>query len=69
MNLVERDNFIKNIKVYLKELGWTQKQFADKIGCSKTTISKWFLKQTQPTFDLIVNITKVLNCTFEELIH
>ena len=58
-------NVVKNI---LKENNLTQKQLADMIGCSKTTISKWFLMQTQPTFDNIVKLIEVLNCSFEELI-
>lgn len=66
--MTEKENFINNVKNNLKELGWTQKMFADKIGCSKTTISKWFLFQTQPTLEYVIKICKVLNCTFEELI-
>lgn len=43
----KREKFIKNLKNILKENNLTQKQLADMIGCSKTTISKWFLMQTQ----------------------
>ena len=64
----ERNNFIINIKNLLKEKKLNRKQFADLIGCSKTAVSKWLLNQTQPTFDNIVMIIKVLNCTFEDLI-
>ena len=64
----KREKFIKNLKNILKENNLTQKQLADMIGCSKTTISKWFLMQTQPTFDNIVKLIEALNCSFEELI-
>lgn len=64
----KREKFIKNLKNILKENNLTQKQLADMIGCSKTAISKWVLMQTQPTFDNIVKLIEVLNCTFEELI-
>ena len=59
--------FAKNLKIYIKEAGLNQKEFAEKVGGSRTCVSKWILMQREPTYSNICNILKVLNCTFEEL--
>lgn len=59
--------FAKNLKMFIKQSGLNQKEFAKKVGVSETCVSKWILMQTEPTYTNICNILKVLKCSFEEL--
>ena len=59
--------FANNLKIYIKQAGMNQKEFAAKVGVSETCVSKWLLMKTEPTYTNIYNILKVLKCTYEEL--
>lgn len=62
------DNFIKNINLFLKEMGWSRNRFAKELGCDSSPVSKWLNLRQEPSFSYIVKILKVMNCTFEELV-
>lgn len=60
-------NFSKNLKLMLQEKGLKQNKFAEMVGVNTTSVSKWILSQREPTLTNIYKITKILDCTFEDL--
>ncbi len=61
-------NFIYNVDLELKNNGWSRADFALQLNCNSSTVSKWLTGKREPSFEYIVRITKVLGCTFEDLI-
>ena len=53
-------------KIY--EAGYTQDEFASLIGVSPATISKYINKTQMPGIKVIINISRVLDCEYGELI-
>ncbi len=64
-----KDNFSKNLLIILKEKKLTQASLAKNIGVSKSSITNWIKKHSEPTMSNIANMTVFLDCTFEELIN
>lgn len=52
----------------LKELGMSQKEFADRTGITPSTISDWKHKKTNPASDKLMVICKALQMTPNELL-
>lgn len=52
----------------LKELGISQKEFADRTGITPSTISDWKHKKTNPSADKLMVICKALQMTPNELL-
>jgi len=52
----------------LKELGISQKEFADATGITPSTISDWKRKKTNPASDKLMVICKALQLTPNELL-
>ena len=52
----------------LRQTGLTQKTFSEKTGISPSTISEWKSKKTNPTFEKIMVICKVVDVTPEWLL-
>ena len=52
----------------LKELGISQKEFADRTGITPSTISDWKHKKTNPAADKLMVICKALQMTPNELL-
>ncbi len=61
-------NFSKNLKILMKERNLKQIQIAQAVGCSKGTVSKWLNAKIEPGLIYLAKLTKILECTFEELI-
>jgi DNA-binding XRE family transcriptional regulator len=59
-------------KMTLKRLrkiaGLTQEETAVQLGVSHDTISRWESGSTQPTAPQIIDICRVYNCKFEDII-
>ena len=51
-----------------KQLGLSQGQLAKLVGVQQGTISMWESNTSPPTHKNLVRLTKILNCTFDELI-
>lgn len=62
------DIFADNLRDMLKEAKMTQKELAYESGLSKSSISKYILKQQIPNLRAIINISYALNCDVSELI-
>ena len=52
----------------LKELGISQKEFAERTGITPSTISDWKRKKTNPASDKLMVICKALQMTPNELL-
>lgn len=50
-----------------KECGYTQVTFAKQLGTAQPTVSAIENGHTNPTYQMIKKILKVLDCTFEEI--
>ena len=61
------DKFERNVKLMMKEKGYTQLSLAKELGLGKTTVNSWLKVHKEPTLSNIYKLTKALNCTFDEL--
>lgn len=46
----------------------SQEQLAEKLGVSRQAVSKWESAASYPDMDKIIQMTKILNCTLEDLL-
>ena len=65
--MVEKD--INRIKVMLVEKKQTAKWLADKLGKDPATISKWCTNTTQPSLEVLIRISELLEVPIQELIR
>lgn len=56
-----------NIKALRIKKGWTQQDFANKLGVSQQTIAKWENDKGMPTADKLPAIAKALSVPMEAL--
>ncbi len=61
--------FIENLRYYRKEKGLTQAQLAEKCDVSNGTIGNIETGITKPSFDLILQLSAVLDVKPEQLFH
>lgn len=66
MELMEK--FERNVKYMMEEKGFSQVTLAKALGLGKTTVNSWLKSHKEPTLSNIYKLTKVLDCTFEELV-
>lgn len=57
----------QNIKNRRNELGMTQEELAKKMHTTRQCISSWEQDRTQPSIDMIVELSKVLDCDSQSL--
>lgn len=55
-----------NCNAFLKRMGWTQKDLADKLGVGTSTVGMWCLGKSTPAYAIIVELFR-LGITPEEL--
>lgn len=60
--------FGKRLKKIRKEAGITQKELADKIGVSRTTIAGYETEGKEPSYDNLIKIARALNCSLDVLL-
>ena len=46
--------------------GWSQDEFAQQIGVTRQTVSKWELDQTVPDMNKLIDISKVFGISLDE---
>lgn len=63
-----KDNLGALINNTRKEKGLSKEEFAEKLGISAATVSKWEKNISKPSFSNLILITKVLDLSFDELI-
>lgn len=49
--------------------GWSQDEFAQQIGVTRQTVSKWELDQTVPDMNKLIDISKVFGISLDELVN
>lgn len=59
---------MKTLKQLRKAVGLTQEEAAKELSVSHDTISRWESGVTQPTAPQIVDICRVYNCRFDDII-
>ena len=60
---------INRIKVMLAEKGRTNKWLAVQVGKDPATISKWCTNAAQPSFEMLLQVAKVLEVEVKDLIR
>ena len=60
--------FCEKLAVKRKQNNLSQEQFADTLGVSRQAVSKWESGTSYPDMDKIIKMTKILNCTLEDLL-
>ena len=65
MNQEKIGIFIREVR---KENGLTQEQFAEKLGVSQKSISRWETGKTMPDYSLLPSICEVLGVNIAELL-
>ena len=59
---------IKNLKNLRKELGFSQKQIADKLNISQQTYSDYENDKTEPTIDMLIQLANLFEVSIDELL-
>lgn len=60
---------INRIKVMLAEKGKTNKWLSEQVGKDPATVSKWCTNMAQPTLETMMQISKVLECSIDDLVR
>lgn len=60
---------INRIKVALVEKGKTNKWLAEQVGKDPATVSKWCTNAAQPTLEMLMQISKILDTTLDFLVR
>ena len=62
------DIFGDNLRDILKEYGYTQRDLADAIGVTESTISRYINKQRMPTVPILINMSLELGIELDEFV-
>lgn len=60
---------INRIKIVLAEKDRTNKWLAEKLGKSRTTISRWCRNDMQPSLETLIEVANALDVDIRELLH
>lgn len=66
-SIFKRMEQINRLKVVLVEQKRTGKWLAETLGKNKATVSRWCTNESQPSFETLVEIAKVLNVDIKDL--
>lgn len=61
-----REIIRSNLERYLSASGYTQKDFAEKLGVSKSSVTNWIKGKNSPDVELVAPICKLLNITIND---
>ena len=64
---VKNMKFSEKIMNLRKSKGWSQDEFAEKIGVTRQTVSKWELDKTVPDMNKLIEISKIFEISLDEL--
>lgn len=65
--MTEKD--LNRIKVMLVEKKQTAKWLADQLGKDPATVSKWCTNTTQPSLEILIRISELLEVPIQKLIR
>ena len=57
-----------NIKLIRKSLNLTQKEFAEKLGLTRSYIQHWECNDSKPNFECLRKMKEVFNISYDEII-
>ena len=60
--------FRRNIRIEMRKKGWKQKDLADAVGITKTSISRYMTGDRIPNAYILSNIAQALECSVNDLI-
>ncbi len=58
----------ENIKQIRKSLNLTQKQFAEKLGVSRSQVERWEVFNSEPDFKTMRKMKELFGISYEEII-
>lgn len=58
----------KRINELRLSFGWTQVQLAEKLNITKQTVSNWENDNIQPSIEMLIRLTKILNVSADYLL-
>lgn len=67
-NFIDTATFGGRLKYLLQNEKITQKDFADLIGITETTLSRWISGSRRPNTDMLYKICNSLNCSADYLL-
>lgn len=68
-NIGNKETFAKNLSYYLTELGKTQKEVAEAIGVTPTSLNEWMKGKKYPRIDKIEMLAKYFGILKSDLIE
>ena len=68
MYIFDAEGTAKNIRWYLKENHITQAQLAEYCNVSASAVHKWVCAIAMPTFDNLIIMTNLFECTLDNLV-
>lgn len=68
MNVVSNNKFSERLKELRQETGFTRQQLANKLNVSVRLLSYWENGQRECTFDMLIALSNILNCSTDYLL-
>lgn len=59
---------MEKLRKYRKKRGFTQKQVAEKLKVSRTTVTKWETGNSYPSINTLKMLTRIYKCKITDLI-
>lgn len=64
----EQNCFVRNLSALIEETGITQREFAEKIGVTEVTISRYLSGERSPRIEIVSKIADFFNVTVDYLL-
>lgn len=61
-------SFAEKLQKYRKDMGLSQEEMAERLGVSRQSVSKWELDQAYPETNKLIELSRLLNVTVDELL-
>ncbi|MBR3685129.1 MAG: helix-turn-helix transcriptional regulator [Clostridia bacterium] len=68
MKVVSNNKFSERLKELRQETGFTRQQLANKLNVSVRLLSYWENGQRECTFDMLIALSNILNCSTDYLL-
>ena len=65
---IRKMNFSKEFESLLKQYGYTQSAFAQKVGTTQATVNRWIRGVNQPDYETLFLICEILDTTPNEIL-